>query len=127
MKFARRILQIVALLVLTLTLIFPPYKFVWRYMLNHTEGEITGFLGYYYVFSPPDNPLLIAKAARTRLLSSGTTPPAFDHRTDSVNAEMDVGRLLLQLLGTCVIAGILTALLDKKIANNSDRSGHAPV
>ena len=116
MTIARRILQIVAIMLLTLTLAFPPYKFVWRYTLNNTQGQITGFLGYFYVFSPPDNPLLIAKAARQRLQSDGNTAPKFDHRTDSVNAEMDVGRLLLQLLGICVVAAIGTSLLDRKIA-----------
>jgi hypothetical protein len=84
MKIARRIVQIVALLLVTLTLLFPPFKFVWHYSLNGTEGSISGFLGYYYVFAAPDNPLTIARSARARLSSEGTTAPQFDHRTDSV-------------------------------------------
>jgi len=106
MTLLRRAIQIIAILLLTLTLLWPPYRFVWRYSLQNTQGEITGFLGYDFVFSPPDNPLLIAKAARARLTDEGTQPPKFDHRTDTVEAEMDVGRLLLQLLGICAVAAI---------------------
>ncbi len=122
MTLLRRAVQIVAILCLTLTLLWPPYKFVWRYSLQNTQGEITGFLGYYFVFSPPDNPLLIAKSARARLTTEGTPPPRFDHRTDSVEAEMDVGRLLLQLLGICAIAAILTAIVDKKLGRDTQKA-----
>jgi hypothetical protein len=119
MILLRRAIQIIAILLLTLTLLWPPYKFIWRYSLEHTQGEITGFLGYDFVFSPPDNPLLIAKTARARLTLEGTPPPKFDHRTDSVEAEMDVGRLLLQLLGICAAAAILTAIIDRKVVGKA--------